>query len=69
MERGVNVLVRILAGALILGGLVIVFHPDYRETWKALWRGDVESSPIWQSNADYYREVFFDLPGSDASSN
>ena len=60
MERGVKVLIRILMGAALLGLLVVVFNSDYRETALAIMRGDVEASPIWQSNAEYYREVEFD---------
>ncbi len=57
MEKGAVALVRIILGAFALGLLIVVFHPDYRGTVKALWRGEVEQSPIWESNRDYYREV------------
>ena len=63
MERGVKVLVRILAAAGLLGLLVILFNPDYRQTVVALWRGQAEDAPIWQSNVDYYREVTFEEAG------
>lgn len=57
MERGVKVLVRILAGAMLLGALVTGFHPGYRATLQAMLRGGLEESPIWQSNANYYIDV------------
>lgn len=60
MERGVKVLVRIIAGAILLGALVVAIHPVYRASFQAMVRGDVEGSPIWQSNAEYYREVSFE---------
>jgi hypothetical protein len=60
MERGVKVLVRILVGAMLMGSLVIALHPEYRSAFQALLRGDPASSPIWQSNAEYYREVSFE---------
>ncbi len=62
MERGVTMLVRILLGAVLLGGLVIAFHPDYRETFMAMLGREVEQSPIWQSNAGYYEDVGYELP-------
>jgi hypothetical protein len=61
MERGVKVLVRIFVGAMLLGALVVVLHEDYRETFRAILRGDVESSPLWRSNAEYYSEVSFEV--------
>jgi hypothetical protein len=57
MERGVKALVWVLLLATLLGAAVIALHPDYRAAARALIRGQVESSPIWQSNAAYYREV------------
>jgi len=57
MERGVKVLIRILLIASLLGLAVILGRSEYRETARAMFRGDVESSPIWQSNAEYYRDV------------
>ena len=53
-------LTRIMAVALLMGLLVILFHPDYRDTAKAMWWGDVEASAIWQSNREYYREVGYE---------
>ncbi|HMO05445.1 MAG TPA: hypothetical protein PKC67_05975 [Kiritimatiellia bacterium] len=57
MERGVKALLRILFAALLLGLLVIAFHPAYRVTAQALWRGDVSASPIAGSNQAYYPDV------------
>ncbi|HMP89647.1 MAG TPA: hypothetical protein PJ991_05575 [Kiritimatiellia bacterium] len=65
MEKGVKVLIRILAGAALLGLLVILFNRDYRETAHAMLRGNVEASPIWQSNLEYYRDVEFRRDGAD----
>jgi hypothetical protein len=57
MERGVKALVRILLVAALLGALVIALHPSYRATAIALWRGDLNASPIVQSNRNYYPDV------------
>lgn len=65
MERGVKMLVRILATAGLLGLAVILFNPDFRGTVVSMFRGQVEQSPIWQSNADYYTEVMFEDGGDD----
>ena len=63
MERGVKMLTRIILVAILVGGLVIVFHPAYRDTAKALWRGEMESSALWQSNKAYYSEVVYEWEG------
>lgn len=60
MERGVKTLVRILAGALLLGAVVVALHPDFRATFQAMMRGTPDEAPIWQSNEDYYSEVGYD---------
>jgi hypothetical protein len=61
MDRGVKLLRRIIVAALLLGALVIVVHPDYRDTFRALWAGDIEHSAIWESNREYYREVAYEV--------
>lgn len=48
---------RMMAVALLVGLFVILFHPDYRDTARAIWRGEVEESAIWESNKAYYSEV------------
>jgi hypothetical protein len=60
MERGVKTLVWLLLSAMLLGAAVIMLHPTYRATARALWRGEMEVSPIWQSNAEYYRDVAYE---------
>ncbi len=60
MERGSKALAYILAGAMLLGLLIVVFHPDYRKTAQAMMRGEVEQAPLWQSNIDYYPEVTYE---------
>lgn len=60
MERGVKLLVRIILLATFLGLAVIFLKPEYRETARSMLRGDVESSPIWRSNAKYYSEVGYE---------
>ncbi len=57
MQRGVTTLVRILAVAVLTGMAVWVLHPDYRATVGAWRQGTPEASAIWQSNANYYRQV------------
>lgn len=61
MERGVKMLTRIIALALTMGALVIAVHPDYWDTFKAMWWGDVEASAIWESNRSYYSEVTYEM--------
>ncbi len=60
MERGVKMLQRIMLIALLLGLGVIVFHPEYRDTARAMWWGDIEASAIWDSNRAYYSEVVYE---------
>ena len=57
MERGAQALVKIMLASLVLGLLVLFFHPDYREALRALRHGQPEQSPVWQTNEGYYREV------------
>ncbi|HMP72114.1 MAG TPA: hypothetical protein PKE55_02520 [Kiritimatiellia bacterium] len=57
MEDGAKYLGRVLMGAIAMGVLVVMFHPDYREAAVALWKGKPDTSPIWQSNIAYYPEV------------
>ncbi len=61
MERGVKLLTRIMAVALLMGAAVILLHPDYRDTFRAMWWGDIEDSAIWMSNRGYYSEVVHDM--------
>ncbi len=61
MERGVKMLTRIMAVALLVGAGVILFHPDYRDTARAMWRGEIETSAIWDSNRAYYSEVAYEV--------
>ena len=65
MERGVTMLVRIMVVAFVVGGAVIALHPDYRDTAKAMWWGDVEASAIWESNRAYYAEVVHEMDVMD----
>lgn len=61
MEKGAAMLRRILLIAFLMGVLVILFNPDYRDTARALWRGEIEESAIWDSNRAYYSEVAYEL--------
>lgn len=54
MERGAQALIKALAAALLFGGLVLAFHPDYRAALKAAWRGALAESPVWAANENYY---------------
>lgn len=54
MERGAQALIKALAAALLFGGLVLAFHPDYRAALRASWRGEPEKSPVWNANETYY---------------
>lgn len=55
MKRN-KLLVLLLAGAL-LGLLVLVFNPDYREAFLSLLRNKPKDTPIWQTNARYYEAI------------
>jgi sugar phosphate isomerase/epimerase len=65
MERGVQLLKRIITASLTLGALVVVVHPGYRGAVVALGRGQPQASAIWESNRDYYREVEYPREASD----
>ncbi len=51
-----KLLALLLAGA-VLGLLVLVLNPDYRETFLALLRGSSRDTPLWQTNARYYENL------------
>ena len=57
MEEGAKALAKIILASLVLGALVVALHPQYRETARAIWRSQVESSPIWISNGAYYSGI------------
>lgn len=57
MERGAQALVKMMLASLLLGLLVLFFHPDYRGAFAALRRHQPEQSPVWQSNERYYTEI------------
>ena len=57
MERGAQALVKIMLASLLLGLLVLFFHPDYRGAFDAFRRGQPEQSPVWQTNERYYTEI------------
>lgn len=57
MERGAQALVKMMLASLVLGLLVLIFHPDYRQAFRALYRGQPDQSPVWQSNERYYTEI------------
>lgn len=64
MERGAQALVKILLASMLLGAVVLAFHPEYRLAVIRIWAGDPAASPVWGSNAVYYSEV--GLPGTGA---
>ena len=57
MEQGSRSLMIILCVALVLGALVVGFHPAYRNALLAIAGGHPAESPIWQANRDYYPDV------------
>lgn len=65
MERGAQALVKIMLASLVLGLLVLYFHPEYRDALRALRAGQPEASPIWLTNARYYTEVTVKAEPSD----
>lgn len=57
MERGAQALVKMMLASLVLGLLVLFFHPDYRDAFAALRRGQPAESPVWKTNERYYTEI------------
>ncbi len=57
MEKGAKTIAILLLVSLALGLAVLLLNPDYRETAKAIFRGQADQSPLWQSNREYYTEV------------
>lgn len=65
VESGARTLVKVLLSALLVGILVVIFHPAYRGAMASLWRRTPEDSPVWQANEAYYPEVNFDEQGGN----
>jgi len=65
MEKGAKALAYLLCGALALGVLVVVLHPDYRAAASSLFRGQPMASPLWQSNQNYYDGILLQQAGED----
>lgn len=59
VDKGALMVARILVAGVIMGLLVILFYPAYRQTAQAIFRGRLESSPIWLSNERYYPTIRF----------
>ena len=57
MEKGSKVMARMLLGAVVIGAVVMAFHPEYRELFGQLRRGTPALSAIWRSNEGYYPAV------------
>ena len=57
MDRLAKSIVYMLLGAFILGIVVILAHPLYRQTAVEFWRGSTTNTPIWHANEDYYPEI------------
>lgn len=55
--KGAKALWILMVISFVLGALTIAFHPAYRGALTALWSGTPETSPILQSNAEYYPHV------------
>lgn len=67
MEQGSRSLMIILCVALVLGALVVGFHPAYRNALRSIAGGHPEESPIWQANRDYYPDVSLPAAASPAA--
>lgn len=67
MERGAQALIKVLGAALLFGVLVLVIHPSYRAAIRATWRGQMEQSPVWESNRTYYPMVTLEAGATDAA--
>ncbi len=46
-----------LASAALVGIIIILFNPTYRETAACILKGESTNSPIWQTNIDYYPDL------------
>jgi hypothetical protein len=57
MDRLAKSIVYMLLGAFILGIVVILANPLYRQTAVEFWRGSTTNTPIWHANEDYYPEI------------
>lgn len=44
---------QILIVSLIAGVIIVLCHPMYRGTARAMFHGAVTNTPIWRSNAEY----------------
>lgn len=66
MEKGAKALAYLLSGALALGLLVVLVHPDYRRTAVSLFRGEPMASPLWRSNQNYYDGVLLQSAEEDS---
>ncbi|MBU0676513.1 MAG: hypothetical protein KJ626_00215 [Verrucomicrobia bacterium] len=66
MERGAKAVVVILAVAVILGTLIMIFNPAYRGAFAAHLKSTPEDSPIWKSNTDYYPNVGLEKQEEDS---
>ncbi len=57
-ERGGRALLVLVLIALVVGGIVVAYHPGYRAAFLSLLRGsDSSESPISRSNAAYYERL------------
>ena len=65
MEQGSKSLLIILCSALVLGAVVVGFHPAYRNALLAIAGGRPSESPLWQSNRDYYPDVSLPEPPAE----
>jgi len=46
-----------MLGSLLFGLLVVLIHPDYRNTARCMLRGKTEQAAIWLDNENFYPEV------------
>jgi hypothetical protein len=57
MESGQKTILILLIVAAMLGVIVLVWNPDYRDASLAILKGEPQNSPIWRSNEAYYDAV------------
>lgn len=60
MDNGARAFVLMMVVSLLLGAVVVLAVPTYRNTMRALAAGMAEKSPIWKSNSEYYEAVTLD---------
>ncbi|MGD9874831.1 MAG: hypothetical protein AB7T27_11280 [Kiritimatiellia bacterium] len=57
MQNRSKLIALMVLGSLLFGLLVVLIHPDYRNTARCMLRGKTEQSALWLDNENFYPEV------------